>query len=157
MQFGKHKIRGFSLLELMLSLGAIGILAVAVVQDRIGQAEEDTAGASGLTIGIYSNGVAAYIADQGTGIPAGTLTGYNWLRNAACGGSAPNDYIPCDWNPNLPFGIQLTTEVIHATGTPGDPCPDPAGHANVQPQGWINARLILSTGGEFYFSTFGEF
>ena len=128
MQFGKHKIRGFSLLELMLSLGAIGILAVAVVQDRIGQAEEDTAGASGLTIGIYSNGVAAYIADQGTGIPAGTLTGYNWLRNTACGGSAPNDYIPCDWNPNLPFGIQLTTEVIHATGAPGDPCPDPVGH-----------------------------
>ena len=117
-----------ALLELMLSLGAIGILAVAVVQDRIGQAEEDTAGASGLTIGIYSNGVAAYIADQGTGIPAGTLTGYNWLRNSACGGSAPNDYIPCDWNPNLPFGIQLTTEVIHATGTPGDPCPDPVGH-----------------------------
>ena len=124
----RQKIRGFSLLELMLSLGAIGILAVAVVQDRIGQAEEDTAGASGLTIGIYSNGVAAYIADQGTGIPAGTLTGYNWLRNTACGGSAPNDYIPCDWNPNLPFGIQLTTEVIHATGAPGDPCPDPVGH-----------------------------
>ena len=128
MHFGRHKIRGFSLLELMLSLGAIGILAVAVVQDRIGQAEEDTAGASGLTIGIYSNGVAAYIADQGTGIPAGTLTGFDWLRNSGCGGSAPNDYIPCDWNPNLPFGIQLVTEIIHATGTPGDPCPDPVGH-----------------------------
>ena len=120
--------RGFSLLELMLSLGAIGLLAVAVTQNNIKQAELDTADAFGINVALYNNGVAAYIADAGTGMPAGTFTGFDWLRSAGCGGSAPDDYVPCDWNPRLPFNMALETDVIHGTGAPGDPCPDPVGH-----------------------------
>ena len=145
-------------MELLLSLGAIGILSVAVMQNNIKQAETDTADAFGINVALYNNGVAAYIADAGTAIPAGTLTGFDWLRSAGCGGSAPDDYIPCDWNPRLPFNMALETDVIHGTGTPGDPCPDPVGHvcartritvpsANGQERLDLAAEMLHASGG----------
>lgn len=121
------KIAGFSLLELVLSLATIGILAAAVMHDQVRQAEIDTFDAIGINVALYNNGVAAYIADAGTGIPAETFTGFDWLRSGG-GGSAPDDYVTCDWNPCLPFNMGLETNVIHGTGTPVDPCPHPVGH-----------------------------
>ena len=104
------------------------MFAVAVTQNNIKQAETGTADAFGMNVSLYGNAVAAYIADEGTAVPAGTFTGFDWLKGPGCGGSATKDYLPCDWQPRLPFNIALETEVIYATATPGDPCPDPVGH-----------------------------
>ena len=122
------KNHGFSLLELMLSLVALGIVSFAAIQRNVDQTEDNVAKAFGVSVSLYGNAVAAYIADEGTSVPAGTFTGFDWLKGPGCGGSAPKDYIPCDWTPRLPFNIALETEVIYATATPGDPCPDPVGH-----------------------------
>ena len=122
------KNHGFSLLELMLSLVALGIVSFAALQRNVDQTEDNVAKSFGVSVSLYSNAVAAYIADEGTAVPAGTFTGFDWLKGPGCGGSAPKEYLPCDWTPRLPFNIALETEVIYATATPGDPCPDPVGH-----------------------------
>ena len=119
---------GFSLLELMITLVALGVVSFAAVQRNVDKTENNVAKAFGVSVSLYSNAVAAYIADEGTAVPAGTFTGFDWLKGPGCGGSAPKDYLPCDWQPRLPFNITLETEVIYATATPGDPCPDPVGH-----------------------------
>lgn len=55
-------------MELTSSLAALGLLAFAVTQNSIEQAETDTAEGFGLNLASYSNVVAEYIADVGTGI-----------------------------------------------------------------------------------------
>ena len=122
------KSKGFSLIELMISLGIVGVVAFAAMQRNVDKTENNVAKAFGVSVSLYGNAVAAYIADEGTAVPAGTFTGFDWLKGPGCGGSATKDYLPCDWQPRLPFNIALETEVIYATATPGDPCPDPVGH-----------------------------
>ena len=55
--------------------------------------------------------------------PPEHLPGFDWLKSSGCGGSAPNDYVPCTWNPRLPFNTQLETEVLYGTGVATDPVP----------------------------------
>ena len=115
-------------MELMITLVALGVVSFAAVQRNVDKTENNVAKAFGVSVSLYSNAVAAYIADEGTAVPAGTFTGFDWLKGPGCGGSATKDYLPCDWQPRLPFNITLETEVIYATATPGAPCPDPVGH-----------------------------
>ena len=66
----RSKIRGFSLLEL--------VLAFVATQNSIKQAEIDTAENFGLDLALYSNAVAEYIADKARACrptPSPALTG----------------------------------------------------------------------------------
>ena len=149
---------GFSLLELMLSLVALGIVSFAVLQRNVDKTEDNVAKAFGVSVSLYSNAVAAYIADEGTSVPAGTFTGFDWLKGPGCGGSATKDYLPCDWTPRLPFNIALETEVIYATATPGDPCPDPVGHVCAETRlsvPSVNGQERLDLAAEMLHSTQG--
>ena len=152
------KNHGFSLLELMLSLVALGIVSFAVLQRNVDKTEDNVAKAFGVSVSLYSNAVAAYIADEGTSVPAGTFTGFDWLKGPGCGGSATKDYLPCDWTPRLPFNIALETEVIYATATPGDPCPDPVGHVCAETRlsvPSVNGQERLDLAAEMLHSTQG--
>ena len=128
MRFLRKKQSGFSFIELLLSLGVITVLGFTVLQGEIERSEKEVAEAFGTSVALYSQAIASYIADEGVGVPSGTFTGFDWLKSSGCGGSAPNDYVPCTWNPRLPFNIVLETEVIYGTGVTTDPCPEPAGH-----------------------------
>ena len=109
-------------------MGILTTLGAVALQQEIANTEADVAEAFGMDVALYSQAVASYIADEGTGVPVGTFTSYDWLKDSSCGGSAPDDYLPCTWNPRLPFNIRLETEVVHGTGVPTDPCPEPVGH-----------------------------
>ena len=128
MRYSRKNQSGFSFIELLLSLGVITVLGFTALQNKIEKTEKEVADAFGTSVALYSQAVASYIADEGTAIPSGTFTDFDWLKGPGCGGSAPEDYVPCSWNPRLPFNIQLETEVIYGTGVVGDPCPEPAGH-----------------------------
>ena len=123
-----RKQSGFSFIELLLSLGVITVLGFTALQNKIEKTEKEVADAFGTSVALYSQAVASYIADEGVGVPSGTFTGFDWLKSSGCGGSAPEDYVPCSWNPRLPFNIQLETEVAYGTGVVTDPCPEPIGH-----------------------------
>ena len=127
MQLRKNQ-SGFSFIELLLSLGVITVLGFTALQSKIERTEKEVAEAFGTSVALYSQAVASYIADEGVGVPSGTFTGFDWLKSSGCGGSAPEDYVPCSWNPRLPFNIVLETEVIYGTGVVTDPCPAPIGH-----------------------------
>ena len=122
------KQSGFSFIELLLSLGVITVLGFTALQSKIERTEKEVADAFGTSVALYSQAVASYIADEGIAVPSGTFTGFDWLKSSGCGGSAPEDYVPCSWNPRLPFGIQLETEVTYGTGVATDPCPEPISH-----------------------------
>ena len=109
-------------------MGILTTLGAVALQQEIANTEADVAEAFGMDVALYSQAVASYIADEGTGVPTGTFTSYDWLKDSSCGGSAPDGYLPCTWNPRLPFNIRLETEVVHGTGVPTDPCPEPVGH-----------------------------
>ena len=128
MRFPKKNQRGFSFIELLLSLGVITVLGFTALQNKIEKTEKEVADAFGTSVALYSQAVASYIADEGTAMPSGTFNGFDWLKSSGCGGSAPEDYVPCSWNPRLPFNIQLETEVAYGTGVVTDPCPEPIGH-----------------------------
>ena len=128
MLFLRKKQSGFSFIELLLSLGVITVLGFTALQNKIEKTEKEVADAFGTSVALYSQAVASYIADEGTAIPSGTFSGFDWLKSSGCGGSAPEDYVPCSWNPRLPFNIQLETEVAYGTGVVGDPCPEPIGY-----------------------------
>ena len=128
MRFLRKKQSGFSFIELLLSLGVITVLGFTALQSEIERSEKEVADAFGTSVALYSQAVASYIADEGIGVPSGTFAGFDWLKSSGCGGSAPQDYVPCTWNPRLPFNIALETEVIYGTGVVGDPCPEPVGH-----------------------------
>ena len=123
-----RKQSGFSFIELLLSLGVITVLGFTALQNKIEKTEKEVAEVFGTSVALYSQAVASYIADEGVAMPSGTFSGFDWLKSSGCGGSAPNDYVPCTWNPRLPFNIQLETEVAYGTGVVGDPCPEPIGH-----------------------------
>ena len=126
--FSKKYQAGFSFLELLISLGIISVLGFTALQHEIEKTEMEVAEAFGMDVALYSQAVASYIADEGTAMPSGTFTGFDWLKSSGCGGSAPKDYLPCTWNPRLPFNIALETEVVYGTGVIGDPCSEPVGH-----------------------------
>ena len=126
--FSKKYQAGFSFLELLISLGIISVLGFTALQHEIENTEMEVAEYFGMDVALYSQAVASYIADEGTGMPSGTFTGFDWLKGSSCGGSAPKDYLPCTWNPRLPFNIELETEVVYGTGVIGDPCSEPVGH-----------------------------
>ena len=128
MRYSRKKQSGFSFIELLLSLGVITVLGFTALQSKIERTEKEVAEAFGTSVALYSQAVASYIADEGTAVPSGTFTGFDWLKSSGCGGSAPQDYVPCSWNPRLPFNIALETEVIYGTGVVTDPCPEPVGH-----------------------------
>ena len=119
---------GFSFLELLIVLGVISTLGFVALQNEIKQTETEVAEAFGREVALYSQTVASYIADEGVAVPAGTFTGFDRLKGPGCGGSAPKDFLPCTWNPRLPFNTALETEVNYGTGIPTDPCPEPIGH-----------------------------
>ena len=152
------KNKGFSLIELMITLVALGVVSFAAVQRNVDKTEDNVAEAFGVSVALYGNAVAAYIADEGTAVPAGTFTGFDWLKSTGCGGSATKDYLPCDWQPRLPFNIALETEVIYATATPGDPCPDPVGHVCAETRlsvPSVNGQERLDLAAEMLHSTQG--
>ena len=128
MRYSRKKQSGFSFIELLLSLGVITVLGFTVLQSEIERSEKEVADAFGTSVALYSQAVASYIADEGTAMPSGTFNGFDWLKSSGCGGSAPEDYVPCSWNPRLPFNIALETEVAYGTGVIGDPCSEPIGH-----------------------------
>ena len=128
MRFLRKKQSGFSFIELLLTLGVITVLGFTALQGEIERSEKEVAEAFGMNVALYSQAVASYIADEGVAVPSGTFSGFDWLKSSGCGGSAPQDYVPCTWNPRLPFNIALETEVVYGTGVATDPCPEPVGH-----------------------------
>ena len=124
----KKNQSGFSFLELLIVLGVITTLGFTALQNEIKQTEKEVAEAFGMDVALYSQAIASYIADEGVAVPAGTFTGFDWLKGPGCGGSAPKDFLPCSWNPRLPFNTALETEVNYGTGIPTDPCPEPMGY-----------------------------
>lgn len=100
--------RGFTLVELMVSMGVVGSLAMVEMQEEDVSRTQDNARAMGVEIFQYNNAVSRFLATAAAdpssiGVSSGssqTFTGSDWLKSTSCGGTADSEYLVCEALPN---------------------------------------------------------
>lgn len=120
------KNKGLTLLEMLLVLGIMVSISIQQFEERMLKAQQAMARNLGTELFQYSNGVRKYIADNysteiialGTG-GTSARNGTGWLRSNACGGgSAPQNYVPCNMGDTTTAGkIPLNTVLRESSGT----------------------------------------
>ncbi|MGX1201047.1 hypothetical protein [Marinobacter sp. MBR-105] len=115
--------KGYLLFEVaMAGVAAAGIIAGLAFYLKA-DSDSKVANLYGQWMAAYVNGVASFMAQQGTTAPAfASRTGTNWLKSTACGGPLPPDeaLLSCSvpTNFNTPFGLAAPTVTFNFTGSP---------------------------------------
>lgn len=148
---------GFALLEFLLvvSLASLAVLWAAEKQMR--DLEVSRASLLGQELAVYNAGVQARLSAE-PGLTLGPYAGTGWLKSVACGGTAPEDYVPCAFPDTTTFGRLtysttvatsgadlLATTVMPPLEISGDPRPDLSGYVALD-------ALKRSTDGGVYYS-----
>lgn len=106
---------GFTLIELMVAMGAAGSLAVIDAHDNNVQTTQEEARALGNEVFQYETAVSRFLAaNVGDVSVVGTYTGSSWLKDSSCSGMASEKYLPCNVIPGgstVSFGISPVTTV----------------------------------------------
>lgn len=91
-------------------LGAMGLIAVTQMQSNLMKLEQAQARQLGLQMYQYNNAVRRWVA-QNAG-ETGSHTGVNWLKDSSCGGSADEEFLPCNFPDRFVLGnLQAQTTV----------------------------------------------
>lgn len=101
---------GFTLLEMLFVLGIATSMAVLRIADMRVDVEQNKAKRLGVEIYQYNNAVRSYISDH-IGATTDPAPGVDWLKSAACGGSAAKDYLPCGFPETVTFGVGFDTNI----------------------------------------------
>ena len=106
----RQKQGGFALMEVLLATIIMASLIASVAHYLTREAEDQRLRQYASWISAYVNGVAGYMATQGSTAPS-TLnrTGTDWLKPTSCGGTFPDDeaQLSCSipTNFNAPLGL----------------------------------------------------
>lgn len=111
--------KGFTLIELGISMGIMGSLAVVGAQDEQFETTQVEARILGNEIFQYNAAVSRYIAaNAGDGTVVGTRVGSDWLKGSSCsGGLASEDFLACDLIPDnrtLKYHSQPRTTISYS-------------------------------------------
>ncbi|WP_415913014.1 prepilin-type N-terminal cleavage/methylation domain-containing protein [Neptuniibacter sp. QD37_11] len=111
--------KGFSLIELIMSLAIMAIGVLLFVQHEQHQMRMALAKVTGKQLFEYHNAIKSYAISKSlnpTGIATGTFTGVDWLKDSSCGGTASTSFLRCDFQEITPFG-KLSFEATVSTAT----------------------------------------
>lgn len=100
---GGPRNAGFVLLEFMLVVGLASLAIIFMVEKQMRDLEISRASLLGQEIATYNTGVRARMIAE-PGLTPGPYTGTAWLKSGACGGTAPEDYVPCNLPDATTFG-----------------------------------------------------
>lgn len=111
--------KGFTLIELGITMGIMGSLALVNVQEDKFETSQLNAQALGKEIFQYNAAVSRYLAaNAGDSSIADVHSGSDWLKGADCsGGVASEDFLACDLIPEnrtLQFGAQPRTTITYS-------------------------------------------
>lgn len=113
-----RKQRGFTLFELLITLGVTMVLvSLGLKKERL-DIEQTRSKATGLKIAQINNAIRKRLADEGSSIVAGNYTGVDWLHDTSCtGGLASKAYLPCNIDGNFHFSLTPVTTVTNTAGS----------------------------------------
>ncbi len=111
-------MRGYVLIGSLAAMAVLSTLGYVVVQDRMHESRQDAAELAGTMGAQFKQALRALIAREGTGLPTGTFTGVNWLKDSgSCAGATGSArYLPCEFPAQLPLGLSYRTVVTSAAG-----------------------------------------
>lgn len=111
-------MRGYVLIGSLAAMAVLSTLGYVVVQDRMQESRQDAAELAGTMGAQFKQALRALIAREGTGLPTGTFTGVNWLKDSgSCAGATGSArYLPCEFPALLPLGLSYRTVVTSAAG-----------------------------------------
>lgn len=107
---------GFMLLEFLLVLGLASLAMVFLLDKQLRDLEISRASMLGQELATYNAGVQARMVAEPSLTP-GPYTGIAWLKSAACGGTAPEDYVPCNLPAETTFGRLTYATTVAASGS----------------------------------------
>lgn len=124
--------KGFTLIELGISLGILGSLALVDVKEAQFEDAQAKARSLGNEIFQYNSAVSRYLAAHAGDSSVATLhSGADWLKGVECsGGSADGSYLVCELfpaNETLQYGLIPTTRITYS------------------PEGQLAARTVWET------------
>lgn len=111
-------MRGYVLIGSLAAMAVLSTLGYVVVQDRMQESRQEAAELAGTMGAQFKQALRALIAREGTGLPTGTFTGVNWLKDSgSCAGATGSArYLPCEFPALLPLGLSYRTTVTSAAG-----------------------------------------
>lgn len=111
-------MRGYVLIGSLAAMAVLSTLGYIVVQDRMQESRQEAAELAGTMGAQFKQALRALIAREGTGLPTGTFTGVNWLKDSgSCAGATGSArYLPCEFPALLPLGLSYRTTVTSAAG-----------------------------------------
>ena len=115
----KKIINGFSLIELMIVIGILGVISISLANMAKERGEVIRVEKVGDRFGQYNNAVRAFLAINPT-TPTATYTGTTWLKDNTCGGPTATSYIPCAFNDTLNYQGLTYSTVVTNTGSAVD-------------------------------------
>tara|TARA_B100000446_G_C10551574_1_gene340605 strand:- start:326 stop:1507 length:1182 start_codon:yes stop_codon:yes gene_type:complete len=111
-------MRGYILIASLAAMAVLSTLGYVMVQDRMQESRQEAAELAGTMGAQFKQALRALIAREGTGLPTGTFTGVNWLKDSgSCAGATGSArYLPCEFPALLPLGLSYRTVVTSAAG-----------------------------------------
>jgi type II secretory pathway pseudopilin PulG len=104
---------GITLIEAAVVIGLASFLLVQGAQVFNAVVNDLNARATGVRVAQYNSAVASWVNAAGAAVPVGVYNGLGWLQNAATcpGATGAVDYLPCGFDPFLPWNLQYATTV----------------------------------------------
>lgn len=117
---GGQRQKGYmTLISAAAAVTVFGIIMAAQALNQASEGRDDAAQSAGVLAGEFKNALRALVADQGPGVPRGTFSGTDWLKEAGrcSGASGSRAYLPCEFPDHLPLGLAYRTTVSVSGGT----------------------------------------
>lgn len=118
----RSKQGGFTLIELILTLGITAGMAGIALESKTADLDQAVARSVGADLASYNNAVRSWISNN-PGASSSTKIGSAWLKSSSCpGGTSPVGYLPCGFSPAVsgnPIngGSLALSSVISTSGT----------------------------------------